>query len=88
MNAYDTLSDENKKKVDSLLAETKANDGLAPVDLEQFWQDQAIASKDPFGRTFHNAHLAHQRPGNVCLTSWALSRTGGASITIRSGRLI
>lgn len=50
MNAYDNLSDENKKKVDSLLADTKANGGLAPVDLEQFWQDQAVAGKDPFGK--------------------------------------
>src|SRR5210317_1507474 len=49
MNAYEQLSDENRKKVDSLLADTKANGGLAPVDLEQFWKDQAIAGKDPFG---------------------------------------
>ena len=50
MNAYNKLSDENKKKVDNLLADTKANGGLAPVDLEQFWQDQAVAGKDPFGQ--------------------------------------
>lgn len=27
----------------------RANDGLAPVDIEQFWADQAIARADPFG---------------------------------------
>ncbi|MBI5094389.1 MAG: hypothetical protein HZB26_18380 [Candidatus Hydrogenedentes bacterium] len=32
-----------------LLAETRAHDGLAPVDLEQFWADQEIATRDPFG---------------------------------------
>jgi len=32
-----------------LVAATKANDGLAPVDVERFWADQAIARKDPFG---------------------------------------
>lgn len=34
----------------SLLQETRARGGLAPVDLEQFWADQEIAAKDPFGK--------------------------------------
>lgn len=49
MGAYDAVSAENKEKVDTLLADTKANDGLAPVDLDKFWEDQAIARQDPFG---------------------------------------
>ena len=49
MGAYDALSAENRQKVDQLLAETKANGGLAPVDLDRFWTDQALARKDPFG---------------------------------------
>lgn len=32
-----------------LVAETQANDGLAPVDLEQFYADQEVAMADPFG---------------------------------------
>ena len=35
--------------VDELLADTAANGGLAPVDLDQFWADQELARKDPFG---------------------------------------
>lgn len=49
MSAYEDLSPENRRKVDALLEETKANAGLAPVDLDQWWADQAVASKDPFG---------------------------------------
>lgn len=32
-----------------LVAEANRADGLAPMDLERFWHDQAIASRDPFG---------------------------------------
>jgi len=49
MGAYEELSAENRSKVDRLLAETKANGGLAPVDVEQFWADQQVARQDPFG---------------------------------------
>ncbi len=49
MGAYEQLSPENRTKVDSLLAETRANDGLAPVDIERFWADQELAKADPFG---------------------------------------
>lgn len=35
-------------KAQSLLRETAAHGGLAPVDLEKFWHDQEIASKNPF----------------------------------------
>jgi uroporphyrinogen decarboxylase len=50
MNAYDTLSPEDRKKVDQLLAETLSRGGMAPVDIEAFWADQEIARNDPFGR--------------------------------------
>jgi hypothetical protein len=39
MNAYETLSREEQSKVDRLLADTAANGGLAPVDLDAFWRD-------------------------------------------------
>lgn len=32
-----------------LVAETRANGGLAPVDLQRFWADDALAQQDPFG---------------------------------------
>lgn len=49
MGAYDELSASQRRKVDSLLAETRAAGGLAPVDLEQFWIDQEASLRDPFG---------------------------------------
>jgi uroporphyrinogen decarboxylase len=51
MGAYDQLSAADKANVDQLLAETEANGGLAPIDLEQFWADNHIAYHDPFGET-------------------------------------
>jgi hypothetical protein len=32
-----------------LIRETDAHDGLAPVDLDRFWHEDAIAARDPFG---------------------------------------
>jgi len=49
MGAYENLSDDNRRRVDRLLADTEANNGLAPVDLEQFWSDQEVARAGPFG---------------------------------------
>lgn len=45
-----TITLEHQRMVDDLLAETRANGGLAPVDIERFWADQAMASADPFGK--------------------------------------
>jgi len=47
--AYNQLSAENRRKVDRLLADTKANGGLAPLDIEAFWKDQKLARANPFG---------------------------------------
>jgi len=49
MGAYETAPEAHRKLVDGLLADTAANGGLAPVDLDQFWADQEIAKADPFG---------------------------------------
>lgn len=49
MGAYEQASAEHKRQVDELLAETAANGGLAPVDLDRFWADQAVSLKNPFG---------------------------------------
>lgn len=34
----------------ALVAEARANGGLAPVDLDRFWADDAAARRDPFGK--------------------------------------
>jgi len=47
--AYDQLTAGNRSKVDQLLADTRANGGLAPLDIEAFWRDQALARANPFG---------------------------------------
>ena len=49
MGAYELATADNRQKVDQLLADTKANNGLAPVDLDQFWSDQKLARANPFG---------------------------------------
>ena len=49
MGAYEQLSAEDRGRIDQLLAETRANGGLAPLDLDQWWADQDVAWKDPFG---------------------------------------
>lgn len=61
MNAYEQATSEQKRQIDQLLAETKANGGLAPVDLDRFWADQEIANKDPFG-----VHIAQVPLGAIC----------------------
>ncbi len=50
MSDLSFLSPDNRKKVDSLLAETRAAGGLAPVELDRFWADQEKARANPFGR--------------------------------------
>lgn len=40
-----------------LVKEMHANDGLAPVDLEQFWADQELAIENPFGADIPQAAL-------------------------------
>ncbi len=50
MSAYEQLNAAARRQVDRLVEDTRANDGLAPVDLEQFWTDQSAARADPFGR--------------------------------------
>ncbi|HEY3378944.1 MAG TPA: uroporphyrinogen decarboxylase family protein [Armatimonadota bacterium] len=44
-----TPTAEEARQIAWLLAETRAHDGLAPVDLERFWAEQEIAAGDPFG---------------------------------------
>jgi uroporphyrinogen decarboxylase len=43
------ITDDHVRMAEALVAETRAVDGLAPVELERFWADDAEAKKDPFG---------------------------------------
>jgi len=42
------VATDHERIADELLRQTQANDGLAPVDLERFWADDATARQDPF----------------------------------------
>jgi uroporphyrinogen decarboxylase len=46
--AYENASSEHKTMIDELLADTKANNNLAPIDLSEFWQEQEKATQDYF----------------------------------------
>lgn len=39
----------HEREIAWLMDATRKNGGLAPVDLERFWADQAVANADPFG---------------------------------------
>ena len=45
-----TCVNEDLELAEALVAETRKHGGLAPVDLDRFWADQAIAARDPFGK--------------------------------------
>ena len=59
--AYCLLEADARGQVDRLLAETAANGGLAPCDVEQFWRDQAVAAENPFGENITQVPL-----GAIC----------------------
>ncbi|MCC7191234.1 MAG: hypothetical protein IT444_00505 [Phycisphaeraceae bacterium] len=50
MSATSVWPAENLREVQSLVSEMESRDGLAPLDLDRFWADDQIASKDPFGK--------------------------------------
>ncbi len=54
---------DNQGKVAWLMDKTRANGGLAPVDLDKFWADQEIALKDPWGRNIPQAAMGIMMSG-------------------------
>jgi len=54
---------EHQRKIDELIAETTANDGLAPVDIERFWADQQAAIAEPFGKNIPQVPLGIMMSG-------------------------
>lgn len=61
MDAYGHMTPVQRKQIDGLLAEMKANGGLAPVDLDRFWTDQQTSNSDPFGKAIPQVPL-----GAIC----------------------
>ena len=55
------MNPEHERMVAALLAETRANGGLAPVDLERFWHDQKRAIEAPFSPSIPQVPL-----GAIC----------------------
>ena len=44
-----TIPAEHQKIIDEVMTDLRNNDGLATVDIDQFWADQEVAIKEPFG---------------------------------------
>lgn len=61
MNAYEQATVEQRAQIDRLLEDTRANGGLAPLDVERFWADQEVANTDPFG-----SHILQVPLGAIC----------------------
>jgi len=59
MSVY--VTEKHLETAEKLVRKAHANDGLAPVDLERFWADQAIARADPFGE-----HIPQVAFGAIC----------------------
>ncbi|MFQ3548409.1 MAG: uroporphyrinogen decarboxylase family protein [Armatimonadota bacterium] len=57
------MNNEQEQKIDWLLNETQKNNGLAPVDLDKFWEDDTIASKNPFGEDIPQVPLGIRMSG-------------------------
>jgi uroporphyrinogen decarboxylase len=55
------LTAEHIATAEALVGEAHANDGLAPVDIDRFWEDQKAASADPFG-----ADIPQMPLGAIC----------------------
>lgn len=49
--AAPAVSTDHGSMARELVGESHARGGLAPLDLERFWADQEVATKDPFGAT-------------------------------------
>lgn len=47
--AYAQLAADDRARVDTLLDDTRRNQGLAPCDLTAFWRDQQVAAANHFG---------------------------------------
>ena len=61
------LKPEHLEKARALVAEARANNGLAPMDLEQFWRDDEIAQRDPFSPDAPQPALGIRNMSTECL---------------------
>jgi len=57
---------DHARVIEDLVRETRVNNGLAPVDIERFWADQALAAAEPFGRNIPQVPLGMQM-SNECV---------------------
>lgn len=61
------VTEEHLRIATELVAEAHRNNGLAPVNLEQFHADQQIAVKDPFGSHIPQCPLGMLKMAEVCV---------------------
>ena len=55
------VTEKHLAKAEKFVRKAHANDGLAPVDLDRFWEDQAVARANPFGEDIPQVPL-----GAIC----------------------
>ncbi len=65
------LCEDHARLAGELVAEAHANDGLAPVDCERFWHDNAMACADPFGRDIPQCAM-----GSMCTSECVFTELG------------
>ncbi len=61
------ITDEHKRIATELVDEAHRHGGLAPVDLERFYADQAIAAADPFGKDIPQCPLGMLNMAEACV---------------------
>lgn len=57
------ISQDNIKKARWLLDQTRANGGLAPLDIDRFWAEQKISAANPFGEDIPQVPLGIMMSG-------------------------
>ncbi|MCL1887503.1 MAG: hypothetical protein FWF96_01355 [Kiritimatiellaeota bacterium] len=61
------LKPDHLEKARALVAEARAHDGLAPLDVEQFWKDDETARRDPFSSDAPQPPLGLAGMSHECL---------------------
>lgn len=68
MNESYRVTDEHLRRAQELVDEAHANGGLAPVDLDAFWADDAVAKEDAFADSCPQVPLGIGMNSDCCFT--------------------
>ena len=77
---------EHVRMAEDLVADTRRNAGLAPLDLERFWKDQEAAMAGPFAAQHSPSRFRRDPDRRMRVsTNWASLKTSTDTSTIRRG---